>query len=503
MKRNSLLYLILTATVLFLTGCRDDEEKNCGATSGYAAGYLLPESATGTMISPDVYYDCLYDVEGGIMNHMVVVNQSESALSFLNIFGNFLRSNIQNFVSENSVKLDKVFQRELNMSSTDERQWQIESWSFNYRSKSARGEDVILSGRVTFPNNMVNGVNHELKSLMLFMHHAMPSASFMPSDLIDMWTLRAFFNEAVIQPDGQGLGANLDKDYYCTAAPDVLARQLADCTKAALELMRNRGVTLADDGYSICSSLSLGAAVPLMYAKYYETEADSLYKKATRLKAVYSGCGPMDMAGTIRYVNEHPQFSAILCKNIIFSLAALSPQQLGGYQSEDFVNNTFLIKQVEYNGRMLPYYEAEARYYVNIFGTTDDMPNPTRLSEILSSDMLTQNGMLNMNKHKAKVLMQVLSDHNNLSGWQPTIPIFLMHCKQDDGIPYEQALNCYQTLSNSGKNPQVHFEELSYPVILPALTGFSDLSIIHIISTVEFMNAYMNEDMSSAQDKWK
>ncbi len=96
------------------------------------------------------------------------------------------------------VTLDALFQLEVGCNSKHQRQWQMESYVFTYMSKSADGADVLLSGRVTFPNNMVEGVGHEVETLSIFSHPKIPGVSWVPSNNLDIMMLRAFFNSAVI-----------------------------------------------------------------------------------------------------------------------------------------------------------------------------------------------------------------------------------------------------------------------------------------------------------------
>ena len=418
------------------------------------------------------------------------------ATTVLNIVGKVMTNVFGNFISKQTPALDKLFETEAGQGKQANHCWQIESYSFNYHSKSARGEDVVLSGRVTFPNHKTSGIGHQVKSLTLNMHHALPLVSLMPSQIIDLWTLRAFFNEAVIEPDGQGLGVNLDKDYYCTVSSDVLARQMADCTLAALEVMRRHGVVLAENGYSICTSCSLGAAVPLSFAKYYDTEASASFRQAVRLNAVYTGCGPVDFEDCIRYFSDHSKFNAMLGKSIIFSLAALPQSQLYGYQPQDFVNPTMLNTHVEYEGRSMSYYEAEAKYFVNIMGTSENMPSPKKLSEIMAPDMLTKDGHLDGTNPKTQTLMRVLAEQNNLSGWLPTTNIYLLHGQQDDGIPVEQARKCYESLSNGGALRNVHYKETSILPLFAELAKLPNAGIMHLVSTMAFVSTYLKEDPS-------
>jgi hypothetical protein len=110
--------------------------------------------------------------------------------------------------------------------------------------------------------------------------------------------------------------------------------------------------------------------------------------------------------------------------------------------------------------------------------------------------MLTKNGHLDDTNPKTQALLRVLAEQNNLSGWLPTTQIYMMHAKQDDGIPVEQARKCYEALSNGGQIPNVHYQETSFLPILAELAKLPKVGIMHLISTMSFMSIYMKEDPS-------
>ena len=305
-------YTVIPVVMLLLVGCKDDDNDNDNWKPDSQDGNeILVAETDGMQFQPEELINFMYN---GKMVSEKDWEASPAAKSVVRVVVKLLDNAFGNFIDAHTPALDKLFEAEAGLDKQEDHCWQMESYSFNYRSKSARGEDVVLSGRVTFPNHKTKGIGHQVNSLTLNMHHALPQVSLMPSQTLGMWTLRSYFNEAVIEPDGQGLGANLDKDYFCTVSSNVLARQMADCTLAALEVMRQHGVTLSGDGHSICTSCSQGAAVPLAFAKYYETEASASFREAVRLNAVYTSCGPLDFEDCIRYFSDHPTFNAMLSK---------------------------------------------------------------------------------------------------------------------------------------------------------------------------------------------
>ena len=168
-------------------------------------------------------------------------------------------------------ELDKQFAQEVGVGPFGTRRWEFQSYVFSYRSWTVDGREILMSGRVTFPNNKVEGIDHQVKTLSLHSHQALLGADCAPSENLMYMPLRALWDSAVIEPDYQQFGINYKKEYCGYGAPAVLARQLADCVTAALEIMRMHGVTLAPDGYTTNWGNSQGGWTTLAFAQYYET----------------------------------------------------------------------------------------------------------------------------------------------------------------------------------------------------------------------------------------
>lgn len=162
-------------------------------------------------------------------------------------------------------KLDRDFAAEVGTEPDGSRRWKIETYSFTYRSHTVAGEECVMSGRVTFPNNTVDGTSHQVKTLSLCSRQALSGNDWAASESMFRMPIRALWNSAVIEPDFQNYGVNFAQVPEGAASPKVLARQLADCLLAALELMRQHGVSLAPDGYTTNWASSQSCAVPLMF----------------------------------------------------------------------------------------------------------------------------------------------------------------------------------------------------------------------------------------------
>ena len=85
--------------------------------------------------------------------------------------------------------------------------------------------------------------------------------------------LKVMWDSVVIEPDLQKWGITHGIEFDGGGSAMHMARQLADCTVAALEIMQQHGVSLAPDGYTTNWGGSQGSMPTLYFDKWYDTEA--------------------------------------------------------------------------------------------------------------------------------------------------------------------------------------------------------------------------------------
>jgi hypothetical protein len=73
--------------------------------------------------------------------------------------------------------------------------------------------------------------------------------------------------------------------------------------------------------------------------------------------------------------------------------------------------------------------------------------------------------------------LSCIQKYNTLEGWTPQHPVYLAHAPKDDIIPYEEAYRLYRTLSDEGKNPNVHMLSIPFPSFIPTGGMMSHLVI--------------------------
>lgn len=355
--------------------------------------------------------------------------------------------------------LDRSFFNEVGTGPGGTRKWEIQSYTFSYCSQTVDGRDVVMSGRVTFPNNTVEGVSHSVKTLSLHTHQMLLSADCAPTENLMYMPLRALWNSAVIEPDYQQWGINFAKIPDGGGSPKVMARQLADCVMAALEVMRKHDVTLAPDGYTVNWGSSQNSMAALAFTHYYETEAPAWFQDEVKLRSTFTGEGPYDVPYML--FNTTPEEFAISRIILLHYPLAFNEEQLGGYSPYDFFNPWFKDTKIEYNGRE---YTALEACSMGLDSKLDQDALNSRFTPgtVVAADMLTPEGEIDENSPKARALKACLIKHNDLPGWQPMRPIYIAHCKEDQLSPYRFAERYARLLSENGNNPNVRLLEVPY-----------------------------------------
>lgn len=374
--------------------------------------------------------------------------------------------------------LDKLFREECCAGLLSKPCWEIQSYTFTYRSQTTDGRAVELSGRVTFPNNLREDIPHRVKSLSLHAHQGLLDPDWTPSRNLMFMPLKALWDSAVIEPDFQKWGVTYGIEPDGSGSAVHMARQLADCVVAALEVMREHGVTLAPDGYTTNWGSSQGAMASLSFARWYETEAPQWFKDALRMKSTFSAQGAVDERSYWEHAYKHPEMIPSVMTVLVGYFSAFSQAQLGGYLPGDFVPRWFVDKQYERDGRKVSFLDSICYYFPEIYSPR--IVEMNTFDQICAPDMLTADGKVDMNSPKVRTWLSCVIKHNGLEGWDPVLPIYLAHSPDDHLFPFEVVYPLYRTLSGQGRNAGVRM--LSVPSFGNLPTGGLDSH--YIIATL-------------------
>ena len=375
--------------------------------------------------------------------------------------------------------------------------WEIQSYTFTYRSQTVDGREAILSGRVTFLNNKTEGVPHQVKTISLHSHQAFLYPDWAPFHSLMYMPLKVLWDSAVIEPDLQKWGITHGIETDGGGSAIHMARQLADCTVAALELMRQHGVTLSPKGYTTNWGSSQGALPALLFAKWYETEAPQWFKDTLRLRSTFSAEGAINSPEHMRFAYQHSEFIAIGITILVSYYKAFSPEQLGGYKPEEFVPQWYIDTKYQVDGREITFFDAISRCYPQL---TDPIINEMNsFDQVVAPDMLTADGKVDFDSPKMRAWLSCLGKHNDLEGWTPQLPLYLAHSPADDMIPYEEAYKLYLNLSNQGKNSNVHMLSVPSFSFIPA----SGLNPHLIVSFVGQLLTALEENPEDMRMRYK
>jgi hypothetical protein len=390
--------------------------------------------------------------------------------------------------------LDRQFAKECGTSPLAKRQWEIQSYAFSYRTQSVDGREVVLSGRVTFPNNTLDSIYHQVKSISLHTHMRLSYPDWAPSENLMYMPLKALWDSAVIEPDFQEYGITYKKETSSCGSAVTQARQLADCVVAALEVMRQHGVSLSADGYTTAWGISQTAGAPLEFAKWYETQAPQWFKDQLRLKSTFVGAGVEDYPDLLRsFAFLKPENMKMNWPFLLIYPYAFASWQLGGYAPEELFS-PLLSKMVKLpDGREVSMAKA---YCMNYYELVDreTISSFTSFDQLFAPDCVTADGKIDLDSPKMRAWMACVDRHNDFSGWTPEHPVYIAHSPKDDKIPYEIAYAFYRRLGDFGQNPKVHMLSVPFISEIPGINRRIH-DVISIVMLIQMSCAQDPEDM--------
>ena len=455
-------YLLIILLLPLLVACDKNEETaiDTPPSADVEEGECpFVEVTDSTFTAPEAYADHICQE-----NYMPNLPQVSKVLSVA----------LHPIINSRIPKLNAIFQKECQAAGRGEEPWHIKSLVFNYKSLSAKGEEIILSGRLTFPQYVNPELSHQLNSLSIVSHTYTPGDRAYPTQREDLMTPRILYNSAVIEPDYEGYGVTGDQ-VFCFLSNKAMAQQMADCVEAALVLLKQHRATLADDGYSTCWGVSMGAPGILAFTRYYETMASDSFKQSIRLHSTLAASGPLATDKILEYDNQQEDHKALLFHLQMTGLGAIDPERLEGYTLKEFIPEWMLTTPYELEGKSYIYYDLwmtdNAITYFLVTG--DAKMYQWQLADVLAPDMLDGEGHLLDSSPKVQLLRKILAEENDWESWTPKTPTYIMHHPKDGGVPYEPSYQLYQSFASRGGN--VFWKDDSLPFILesnPLITHY-------------------------------
>jgi hypothetical protein len=274
--------LMALVSIGMLTACSDDDDN--GSVSSDVFHPINASTRTlRDVIEKNVYQPTEF---GETIGRWPMLNIAGDGL------GKLIRTSLKAVAATRLPQMDALFKERVGTAEDGSRQWNIRRYVFTYKSISgATGNDTTLIGSVIFPTNTI-GQPHQVDVLTLYHHQAYFDKSWLASQSVTLMAMHALHNSAVIEPDAQGAKRDMTDLIRENLQGDLSALQMADCVLAALEVMSQEGVTLAENGYSNNWGTSLGTVGATGFAQYMENDATPDLQQLFKLRATYIGEGP-------------------------------------------------------------------------------------------------------------------------------------------------------------------------------------------------------------------
>lgn len=470
------LFIAALSVILVFAACKKDDD---AIGSDNRQGRPHPERPDGPGI-PDVGHSPLVQIiDSSFFDNTDDFVQEASEYPMFDMLtkispeaAGLLKGTLALGQRKNERRLDSLFKARVGLDEHGQRQWGIESYAFTYNTVTPKGEPIVLGGRVTFPNNTVAGVDHEVSTLSLYGHMQLNAPSWAASQTITTMCLRAMLNSAVIEPDFMGCGVDSVHSHPGLAAR-TLSIEMIDCAMAALEIMRRHGVRLADDGYTTNWAISLCAIVSLGTARYYEMEASEEVRRALRLRSTYVSEGPIDPVSNILYAADDTTFNTPL-DQYFSKFESMYVRENYDYDVADFCADWMLNTMIPVGDTFYSYID----YRIKRLGRNSQQYRPQGYVSKspawnFSPDMLNADGSYNMNSPKTKTFLGVFENETRWDSWTPATNVYMGHCKVDDFQPYGTARRCFESFHR--RAPQTtHWYEIPDPgggAILDAISA--------------------------------
>ena len=298
------------------------------------------------------------------------------------------------------------------------------AYNFVYPSKDPYGNDVMLSGTITFGDEVKD--NAYAKGLLLYNHYTVYRADQCPSKgYLSDQKFFSLVNLITISPDYYGFGTTGSKNQgYCISQAN--AQAAVDALLAAKQIMADKGYSWSDRlfnlGYSQGGQTTMGV-VRLVAEKY--PDIDITY--------TFAGAGVYDLPETYRQFLS-ATFAGMPSTVVSVMLAYNQYKNLG------------IAREAMLTEPVLSHIDDWILSKKYSLEEIDSMIGP------LTVDQYTTETMRDTTSSLSHTMMAALDLDNLCKGWTPrdNEKIMLFHSSMDDFVPVANTENLYNFLIGSG-----------------------------------------------------
>ena len=376
------------------------------------------------------------------------------------------------------------------------------TYTFNYPSVNAAGEEVILSSLLIAWMPKEPAETDSIESVHVYSHFTITGDKECPTSdkntkerllfamlVRDKYGLGIDDNQnfishcVVIAPDYEGYGVTKDMAHPYLAQ-ELTARQVADAVDYGLKLYRKhvndkRALDFKSDWRSFGFGFSQGGAVALAVQRYLEQQGldEELHYRGT-----IAGDGPYDLIATMRYymeddgesygqetkhrkgMNTMPMVVPMIIKGMLDTHPDMKGHQLEDYLSQQFLDTGIMgwleskdwtINEIheKWYKQLQEGLEANGRSYTKeqmaeLFESPKEHRVWAHLDKLFTpgfynylTDASNFNNVPTEKGDAFKDLHRALTDNSVAAGWEPKHRIQFVHSKGDMVVPFGNYLS--------------------------------------------------------------
>lgn len=410
--------LIALATIIFaMVSCSQEETMSIGSNDVTANKYLVGQTSTEVMNSDEInnlITRCIHELDYQEYNE---------------------------YLDDTYIK-DELYTFPKKLFTQEEKMFYIHH--FQYNTVDLNGNPMVLSGKLSYvkrtkkgvTNNMFDGIELSIPGFAL-------GNSTSTLGLLSTY-MRVRYNIVQITPDRQGRGCDND-NYFPIAQPYLAARQAIDCQMAAMELIRNLELELADDYTTTINGISQGSPTALAVQQLLETSEPAKVTDKIRLGRTNLRVPTTDfwrVAETVLISNpiQMDRYVVPAIMQFIIDAKCSHPDIMADYEIEDYFKPEFNEQRIEIGGESYSWIEV-----VNKDMEDDDILPMNygfvTAHDALKEDTYNEDGSINLQNPRIAALKAAIDASALNYDWTPKHPIYFMHSTRDDVMPYEDIYN--------------------------------------------------------------
>ncbi len=371
------------------------------------------------------------------------------------------------------------------------------TYVFNYPSKNAAGEDVVLSSALIAWTPKEPKETDGIESLHIYSHFTITADKECPSSNLNLKELALFgillkenyamgidptqdfiSHAVIIAPDFEGYGVSRDAPHPYLAQ-ELTARQVTDAVDYGLKLYQKhvndkRVLPFKDDWRSFGFGYSQGGALAVAVQRYIEQQG---LDEPLRYRGTICGDGPYDLIATMRYYMEDdgnsygqetdhrkgictmPMVVPMIIQGMIDTHPDMKDHVLTDYFTQQFLDTgimdwlkskEFVINDIheKWYDQLQEGFEANGRTYTKeqvaelfeshkqyrVWGHLDKIFTLSFYSYL--ADASNFDAVPTEKGDAFKDLHRALADNSVSSGWEPKHRIQFVHSKGDMVVPF-------------------------------------------------------------------